>query len=88
MFGNNFYTLRSDCQIKDLNQIFLDYFGERSDGFFVEVGGFDEDSVLVQKVGKRSSKEVLSKTIKGDVFFTGNKGFFASPSSINIKRTS
>lgn len=35
------YTIPSDCQVKDLNKIYLDYFGYKTDGFFVDVGAYD-----------------------------------------------
>lgn len=40
----NMYKPKSDCQIKNLAEIYQKYFGYRSTGFFVEVGGYDGDS--------------------------------------------
>ena len=37
----DFYEVNSDCQIKNLNKIYYDIFGKKTDGFFVEVGAFD-----------------------------------------------
>ena len=38
------YNISQSCQIKDLDSIFLKYFGYPSKGFFVEVGAFDGES--------------------------------------------
>ena len=35
------YVIPADCQVKDLNKIYLDYFGYKTDGFFVDVGAND-----------------------------------------------
>jgi FkbM family methyltransferase len=35
------YNVPNDCQVKELNAIYLKYFGYRTTGFFVEVGAYD-----------------------------------------------
>jgi FkbM family methyltransferase len=35
------YAIPLDCQIINLNEIYLKYFGYKSDGFFVDVGAYD-----------------------------------------------
>jgi FkbM family methyltransferase len=39
------YNLSKDCQIKNLNEIYLQYFGYPSKGYFVEVGAYDGEFV-------------------------------------------
>ena len=38
------YNVSKDCQIKNLNEIYLNYFGYPSNGYFVEVGAYDGES--------------------------------------------
>ena len=38
------YGVSQSCQVKDLNSVFVKYFGYPSKGFFVEVGAFDGES--------------------------------------------
>ena len=38
---NQSYNIPVTCQVKDLNNIYLKYFGYKTDGFFVDVGAFD-----------------------------------------------
>jgi len=35
------YEMVGNCQVENLNQIYLDYFGYKTDGVFVEVGAYD-----------------------------------------------
>lgn len=35
------YNIHDTCQVENLNQIFMDYFGYKNDGWFVEIGAFD-----------------------------------------------
>ena len=39
------YNVSKDCQIKYLNEIYLNYFGYPSNGYFVEVGAYDGEFV-------------------------------------------
>jgi FkbM family methyltransferase len=39
------YNVSKDCQIKNLNEIYLNYFGYPSNGYFVEVGAYDGEFV-------------------------------------------
>jgi FkbM family methyltransferase len=39
------YIVSNECQIKDLDKIYLKYFGFPSTGFFVEVGAYDGEFV-------------------------------------------
>ena len=39
------YNISKDCQIKTLNEIYLNYFGYPSNGYFVEVGAYDGEFV-------------------------------------------
>ena len=38
------YNISKTCQIKNLNEIYLNYFGYPSNGYFVEVGAYDGES--------------------------------------------
>ncbi len=40
-----FYPISSTCQIPKLEVYYLNYFGKRMDGYFVEVGAYDGDMV-------------------------------------------
>lgn len=37
----NNYIIPTTCQVKDLNKIYLDYFGYIENGFFIDVGAYD-----------------------------------------------
>lgn len=39
------YNISKECQVKELNEIYLKYFGYPSTGFFVEVGAYDGEFV-------------------------------------------
>lgn len=39
------YNVSKDCQIENLNEIYLNYFGYPSQGYFVEVGAYDGEFV-------------------------------------------
>lgn len=39
------YNISKTCQIKNLNEIYLNYFGYPSNGYFVEVGAYDGEFV-------------------------------------------
>lgn len=39
------YKPRADCQIKDLSQIYFDFFGDLKNGTFLEIGAFDGETV-------------------------------------------
>lgn len=35
------YPVPESCQIKNLQNIYLDYFGYKQDGYFIDVGAYD-----------------------------------------------
>ncbi len=35
------YEIQADCQIPNLGQIYLDYLGDKNNGYFVEIGAYD-----------------------------------------------
>jgi FkbM family methyltransferase len=39
------YNISQTCQISNLNEIYLKYFGYNSSGFFIEVGAYDGETV-------------------------------------------
>ena len=41
---NKFYQIKNDCQISNLETYYLKYFGQKKEGFFIEMGSFDGDS--------------------------------------------
>ena len=43
--NSSYYTLSATCQIPKLSQIYEQYFGQQSDGCFVEVGAYDGEYV-------------------------------------------
>lgn len=45
MLGVEMYKIPKDCQIDNLDKIYLEYFGYPSSGYFVEVGAYDGEFV-------------------------------------------